>query len=232
MDAVALLSTSLLILFVLLFALILYKFHEFYRAKKLIKSDYGVIAAFCFFILGSIVCILGHIGYGLFIIIFIGLVCLIVSSAFAQEKGRARVEAAEIEAIKKVDVFESIRFKDFFSGYCLILKLNRKYGARKALVIQIFVSTGIFVVLWVLLIFLMNALIVANVPRYNGGWSIYVAEIGPLLSSIFFMYNSNKKMLKKAKTLSSPQIVHLKNFCTNCGVPVTPENTFCPNCGK
>jgi hypothetical protein len=250
MDVVAKYSVMLLILFVFLFMLFLKNMRVRYsRTKKLIATDYGFATGCCFLILGSIVGILGHIGWLVIILVatFVGLIVLL---SFEAEKRRAITDAVEIEAIKKVDVSESIRFKDFFSGYGLILKLNRKFGTRKAMVIHTIIFTCFVVVLLFLMFFLMDKLIFANERWWRGSWMLYSSMWGPLLASVFLNYNFQKKTLKKAETLSlaqssnsftpasntqspQPSNDYAVSVCANCGTIAAASNAiFCTNCGK
>jgi divalent metal cation (Fe/Co/Zn/Cd) transporter len=249
MDVPAKLSALLLIMSVLLLVLLLKQMRVFYRTnKKLTMADYGIIGSCCFFILGSIVGSLGHIGW-MIISVLTGFICLAVIASLSRD-GRARAEATQVEAIKKVNISEPIRFKDFFSGYGLILKLNRKYGTQKAIVIQSSISACIMAIGMVLISFLIHELIFVNDLWHEYGWLTFsVMFVTVFIVSFCMNYDPQKRVLKKFEALSSSQQLHsytpppntqspqssddvIVNFCTNCGASVVPGAVFCINCGK
>jgi len=124
MDVLTQLSILLLICFVIIFVPLLH------RAKKRPnRYNCSNVAIFCLFIIGSIIGILGHIGWCMLIII-VGALLGIIHILLTIESSKAELVAD----VKKIDAAEPIRVKDFFVGWGLLLKLKRKYGTKKAMI--------------------------------------------------------------------------------------------------
>jgi MFS family permease len=179
------------------------------------------VVVFCLFIIGSIVGILGHIGWGILIILIASLLCLILIPLTLEN-----LNTEITEQIKNVDTAESIRIKDFFIGYGLLLKLKRKYGTRKAMVIYFVLFISFMVIVAFLTFYLIENLILINDRWYHGGHWLYPG-IGSLIGGSIGVYFNARRVIKNSEKLSTKP-----RFCTNCGASVVPDAIFCTNCGK
>jgi 4-hydroxybenzoate polyprenyltransferase len=187
------------------------------RAKKRPnRANYRSVAVYCLLIIGSIIGILGHPLWGLFIILIVALFCLPILIAFTQKNLNAEIA----EQLKKVNTSEPIKVKDLFMGWGLLLKLKRKYGTRKALIINSAIFIGLTAIMLVLLGYLIENLILINNKWYRGGyWPLIIA---PLIAGGIILYNDAKSAIKNYENI----------FCTNCNTPVVTDAIFCTNCGK
>jgi len=215
------LSAILLILFILLFVPVVYK-----AKKKPNKANYSVVAVFCLFILGSVFGVLGHFGGGILIMLVAVLLCFILIIV-----ARENFDREMTEQMKRVDVLEPIRVKDFFVSWNLLLKLKRKYGARNAQVINFLFITGLVVVTYFIGFYLIEKLILVNDRLYRGGFGAPML-IGLMFGLSISLYFNQKRALKNFESLSTPTKGWQANFCTRCGAPVVADARFCTRCGK
>jgi Ca2+/Na+ antiporter len=220
MDVFGQLSVFMLIGFILILIPILYR-----TKKRPNKANYSTSAVFCLFILGSIVGILGHMGWGMLIILVATLLCIIVV-LLTLENTNAEIA----EQIKNVDIAEPICFKDFFKGWNFLLKLKRKYGTRKAMVIHCTYIIGLSMIALFLTRYLIENLILINDPWYRGGH--WYTGFGVIIGcSVALYFNARRALKIHEKRSTHPRCCGI-NFCTNCGVSVVPDTVFCTRCGK
>ncbi|MDR0461175.1 MAG: zinc ribbon domain-containing protein [Nitrososphaerota archaeon] len=239
MGTFAQMSILLLIASALIFAILLRSIQRAYRITiKRFKTDYGVLGSCCFMIFGNVIGILGYTGLSILIVIAAFLSFFIVS-AFATEKQRDRMRAVEAEDIRKVDVLEPIRFKDFFNlgGYTFLLKLDKKYGERKALAISTIRFICLTAIIMPSIMYLTWYIMSLNDPWLHKEFKSYVllcAMIPTLIITAANSYRNEKKILKRAKNFltTSKLVSYDTNFCANCGTSIKPGTAFCTNCGK
>ncbi|MCL2691774.1 MAG: hypothetical protein FWE56_05950 [Candidatus Bathyarchaeota archaeon] len=221
-------------MFVLLFVIFaLMLIYLVYRAKKRPNNfNYSSVVAYGLLIFGSGLGILGHPILGFLVICLSAFLCLIFIIAL-----REGFDKEMSHQIKKVDVSEPIRVKDFFVGWNLFLKLKRKYGTRRAHVLNIAFFLSFFVVMFPLMVYLMEKWILVNDLSFRefffGGFLWVYVMIGPMIIYSFSLYFQQRRVLKNFDRLSTPVGgCGGVRFCRCCGASVVCDAVFCTNCGR
>jgi hypothetical protein len=109
-----------------------------YKAEKTKNKQYYMVGGVCCsMILVVVVAVLGQ-----YILSFVLLFATAIISAVMLPSMLRTSSDETVEAIKSTDTSAPLRFKDFFSG-AAIVKLERKYGSYKAVLIFAAVGTSI-----------------------------------------------------------------------------------------
>jgi len=164
--------------------------------------------------------------FGLF---FLSIGALLIICLILIVTSRSVFLADTAEDLQNFDASAPLCFGDFFSSWRSIVKLERKYGENKTLVIHLllmmgFAGLGLVIVYWVMI----------DTVSWPGRSFPFMPGFGGFIGAscaFIINYRSIKKRLNQHQNTSTT-LGGEQKFCTACGAPNAKEAKYCVKCGK